>query len=105
MTISSPNTPETPDPSAASRRRGRGPGLVLVEETAVWLEVNGQPAVTWMCTPAMLEELAIGWLHGEGYIRTRHDLRSLRNRLSEWYSDSRYRETTSSHDARRIRAG
>ena len=39
-----------------------------VEETAVWLEVNGRPAVTWMCTPELLEELAVGWLHGEGYI-------------------------------------
>jgi len=39
-----------------------------VEEATVWLEVNGRPAVTWMCTPAQLEELAVGWLHGEGYI-------------------------------------
>lgn len=39
-----------------------------VEETPVWLEVNGRPAVTWMCTPDQLEELAVGWLHGEGYI-------------------------------------
>jgi len=49
-----------------------------VDETAVWLEVNGRPAVTWMCTPELLEELAVGWLHGEGYIETRRDLRSLR---------------------------
>ena len=42
--------------------------LAAVEETAVWLEVNGRPAVTWMCTPELLEELAVGWLHGEGYI-------------------------------------
>ena len=39
-----------------------------VEEVPVWLEVNGRPVVTWMCTPELLEELAIGWLHGEGYI-------------------------------------
>jgi FdhD protein len=39
-----------------------------VEEVPVWLQVNGRPAVTWMCTPDLLEELAIGWLHGEGYI-------------------------------------
>jgi formate dehydrogenase assembly factor FdhD len=39
----------------------------MVEETAVWLEVNGRPAVTWMCTPALLEELAVGWLHGEAF--------------------------------------
>jgi FdhD protein len=38
-----------------------------VEEVPVWLEVNGKPVVTWMCTPDLLEELAIGWLHGEGY--------------------------------------
>jgi FdhD protein len=42
--------------------------LAAVEEVAVWLQVNGKPAVTWMCTPDLLEELAIGWLHGEGYI-------------------------------------
>ena len=42
--------------------------LAEVEETAVWLEVNGRPMVTWMCTPELLEELAVGWLHGEGYI-------------------------------------
>ncbi len=34
----------------------------------MWLEVNGVPTVTWMCTPELLEELAVGWLFGEGYI-------------------------------------
>lgn len=52
--------------------------LAAVEETPVWLEVNYQPAVTWMCTPDQLEELVVGWLHGEGYIRTLKDLLSLR---------------------------
>ena len=50
----------------------------VVEEVAVWLEVNGAPAVTWMCTPDQLEELAAGWLHGEGYIETLDDLLKLR---------------------------
>jgi FdhD protein len=49
-----------------------------VEEWLVWLEVNGEPTVTWMCTPDQLEELAIGWLHGEGYIETVDDLVKLR---------------------------
>ena len=49
-----------------------------VEEVPVWLEVNGEPAVTWMCTPDQLEELATGWLHGEGYIETLDDLVKLR---------------------------
>jgi len=52
--------------------------LAAVEEELVWLEVNHQPAVTWMCTPDQLEELAVGWLHGEGYIGSLDDLRSLR---------------------------
>ena len=52
--------------------------LAAVEETSVWLEVNRRRAVTWMCTPDSLEELCVGWLHGEGYIRTIRDLRSLR---------------------------
>jgi FdhD protein len=50
----------------------------IVEEVPVWLEVNGRPAVTWMCTPEQLEELVVGWLHGEGYIRTVDDLTKLR---------------------------
>jgi FdhD protein len=49
-----------------------------VDEVAVWLEVNGEPTVTWMCTPDQLEELAVGWLHGEGYIRSLADLKRLR---------------------------
>ena len=42
--------------------------LDAVEEVPVWLELNGAPAVTWMCTPDRLDELVIGWLYGEGYI-------------------------------------
>jgi FdhD protein len=49
-----------------------------VEEVPVWLEVNGEPAVTWMCTPDQLEELAVGWLHGEGYLDAIDDLVRLR---------------------------
>jgi FdhD protein len=60
-------------------RRGRMQAdSAVVEELPVWLEVNGEPTVTWMCTPAQLEELAVGWLHGEGYIETRDDLLKLR---------------------------
>jgi len=51
--------------------------LAAVEESPVWLEVNRRPAVTWMCTPGQLEELAVGWLHGEGYIESLADLISL----------------------------
>lgn len=52
--------------------------LAAVDETPVWLEINRRPAVTWMCTPDQLEELVVGWLHGEGYIAEVGDLKSLR---------------------------
>lgn len=47
----------------------------IVEEVPVWLEINGAPAVTWMCTPQLLEELAVGWLAGEGYITSIDEVR------------------------------
>lgn len=47
----------------------------IVEEVPVWLEINGTPAVTWMCTPHLLEELAVGWLAGEGYITSVDEVR------------------------------
>jgi FdhD protein len=42
--------------------------LDAVEESLVWLEVNGAPVITWMCTPDQLDELVVGWLFGEGDI-------------------------------------
>ena len=63
-----PTAPDSTEPTRPPKRGGRMSGLAAVEETAVWLEVNGRAAVTWMCTPELLEELAVGWLHGEGYI-------------------------------------
>jgi FdhD protein len=63
-----PTAPESPELIQPSKRGGRMSDQAAVEEVAVWLEVNGSPVVTWMCTPDLLEELAIGWLYGEGYI-------------------------------------
>ena len=63
-----PNAPEPSELSQPLKRGGRMSEDAAVEETPVWLEVNGAPLVTWMCTPDLLEELALGWLHGEGYI-------------------------------------
>lgn len=63
-----------PEPEARRRTGRLGPEAV-VEEGPVWLEVNGQPVVTWMCTPDLLEELAVGWLFGEGYIGAAAELR------------------------------
>lgn len=54
------------------------PSLDAVDEVPVWLEVNGEPAVTWMCTPDQLPELVVGWCFGEGYIDSRADLLTMR---------------------------
>src|SRR5437660_1084822 len=71
--------PPSAEPRVPGSRRGRMLAeSAAVEEMPVWLEVNGGPAVTWMCTPDQLEELAPGWLHGEGYIETLDDLVKLR---------------------------
>jgi FdhD protein len=56
----------------------RPDALDAVEEAAVWLELNGAPAVTWMCTPAQLDELVVGWLYGEGYINATGDILRMR---------------------------
>src|SRR3954470_572323 len=60
--------PESTDLIQPSKRGGRMSEDAAVEEVPVWLQVNGRPVVTWMCTPDLLEELAIGWLPGGGYI-------------------------------------
>src|SRR5437870_6504553 len=73
----------TPNTAANRKQPGDRSGRMradsaVVEEWLVWLEVNGEPAVTWMCTPDQLEELVVGWLHGEGYIASLDDLVQLR---------------------------
>ena len=82
--------------------------LDAVDEVPVWLEVNGAPAVTWMCTPSQLDELVVGWLHGEGYIETAADLLRMRpctQELGFWVDvpAERY-ETVEGADRRRVLA-
>src|SRR5207247_9560048 len=69
----------SPEPPTPGSRRGRMLGeSAVVEELPVWLEVNGEPAVTWMLTPDPVEALATGWLPREGYIESLDDLVKLR---------------------------
>lgn len=66
--------------TAESRPAGAPAPLSLdaVEETPVWLELNGTPVVTWMCTPDQLDDLVVGWLFGEGYIDGLEDIETMR---------------------------
>lgn len=84
------------------------PRLDAVDEVPVWLEVNGEPAVTWMCTPEQLPELVVGWCFGEGYIDAKSDLLSMRPCAKEpgfWVTvpDARY-ETVEGQERRRVLA-
>ena len=82
--------------------------LDAVEEAPVWLEVNGAPAVTWMCTPEQLDELVVGWLHGEGYIDTAADILRMRpcaQELGFWVDVPAERfQTVEASDRRRVLA-
>ncbi len=84
------------------------PELDAVEETPVWLEVNGVPAVTWMCTPEQLDELVVGWLHGEGYVERAEDIVRMRpctRELGFWVDVPPERfETVEAQDRRRVLA-
>jgi FdhD protein len=82
--------------------------LDAVDESPVWLEVNGQSAVTWMCTPDQLPELVVGWCFGEGYIDAKADLLSMRPCASEpgfWVTvpEDRY-NTVEGQERRRVLA-
>ena len=82
--------------------------LDAVDEVPVWLEVNGQPAVTWMCTPDQLPELVVGWCFGEGYIDSRADLLTMRPCAKEpgfWVTVPAERfETVEGQERRRVLA-
>lgn len=82
--------------------------LDAVDEVPVWLEVNGQPAVTWMCTPDQLDALVVGWCFGEGYIDARSDLISMRPCAKEpgfWVTVAPERfETVEGQERRRVLA-
>lgn len=82
--------------------------LDAVEEAPVWLELNGAPIVTWMCTPEQLDDLVIGWLFGEGYIDGMGDIVRMRpcaKELGFWVDvpEERY-NTVEGMERRRILA-
>jgi FdhD protein len=52
-------------------------GVVPVEEV-IALHVNGQPLVQLMCTPVLLEELALGFLFNEGLIDAASDVKEIK---------------------------
>lgn len=85
-----------------------GTSFDAVDEVPVWLEVNGQPAVTWMCTPDQLPELVVGWCFGEGYIDSRADVLTMRPCAKEpgfWVTVPAERfETVEGQERRRVLA-
>jgi FdhD protein len=49
----------------------------IVEEALVCISVNGEELATFMCTPADLDKLALGFLYNEGIIQEIDDVRQL----------------------------
>src|SRR2546422_10298916 len=82
--IVTPNTSAQPEPprQPGSRRGRMQADSAAVEEVPVWLEGNGEPTVTWMCTPGQLEGAGTGWADGEGYIEAMGDLVPMRPRAA-----------------------
>jgi FdhD protein len=50
----------------------------VIVETPVSLTVNGKNWLTFMCTPVMLEEMAIGFLFNEGIVTSIEDIEDVR---------------------------
>lgn len=50
----------------------------LTKEHVLTLFSEGQPLQRFLCSPAQLTELCVGWLYDEGYIRTMDDVKELR---------------------------
>lgn len=50
----------------------------VIVETPVSLTVNGKNWLTFMCTPIMLEEMAIGFLYNESIISTMEEIEDVR---------------------------
>lgn len=50
----------------------------LAEEWPLTIVVNGEQYITLLATPAHLDELAVGFAKGEGLLRCREDITSLR---------------------------
>lgn len=60
--------------------REEGPRLThqwVVEEIPVTLFFNGEQMITLLCTGRHIDELAVGFFIGEGWIRDRHALREV----------------------------
>ncbi len=51
---------------------------VVVGEHPLTIHVNGSELVTLLCTPEHLEDLAVGYLAGEGFIKDNNDVKELK---------------------------
>jgi len=61
-------------------QEGKSRGLTadVIVETPISLTVNGKNWLTFMCTPILLEEMAIGFLFNEGVIEKLDEVSDVR---------------------------
>ena len=65
------------DAGAAAGARNEELRLLGPEEIPVSVRYNERGAVTLMCSPGELRELAVGWLFAEGFLQSRFEIMSI----------------------------
>jgi FdhD protein len=65
------------DAGAAAVARDEERRLLGPEEIPVSVRYNERDAVTLMCSPGELRELAVGWLFAEGFLQSRSEIMSI----------------------------
>jgi FdhD protein len=73
-TLAVPSAEAPPGVVLVPRLDGSGEYIPLVEEAPVRIVLNGRELASMMCTPTDLQELALGWLYGEGFIEGLHEV-------------------------------
>ena len=68
-----PTSPDSPDPRSLARIERDGVEDFVAVEEPLEIRVDGSPLAVTMRTPGNDEELALGFLHGEGLIDAPHE--------------------------------
>ncbi len=50
----------------------------VIREYSITIILNGQEIITLVCSPCYLDELAVGYLFSEGFIRAKNDLKEIK---------------------------
>ena len=92
-------------PTTYVLRKGDEDSLIegaVIEEALACISVNGEELATFMCTPHELDELALGFLRSEGFIKSMADVEVLTISANKTCVDIWLKDLSFSPPARRI---